>query len=253
VAARKGAESFREILKASVFRSAEYVGVRSSASRGYVWPGEEGICMTNAVLGKLRAFVTGTSVEECELCAEAISVEHEHLLEPDARRVFCACGACAALFSQEQERQGVRYLRVQRRAARLHELDIDDAAWAELGVPVGLAFFTTRSRTGEVVATFPGRAGLIESFVPLKAWSTLERGYPVLTGILPEVEALLVRRTSRHRDYFQASVDHCYELVSLLRGADTPISSPELAVVHSFFVRLDEQAGQKHHSRRPGC
>jgi Family of unknown function (DUF5947) len=203
------------------------------------------------VLAKLRAFVTGVPVEECELCAESISVEHEHLLEPDARRVFCACQACAVLFSQEEQRQGARYLRVERRAARLHELDIDDSAWADMGVPVGLAFFSVRARTGEVVATFPGRAGIIESFVPLKAWSELERRFPLLKAIQPDVEALLARRTARHQDYFQVSIDHCYELSSLLRSSDAPLSSPELAVVHGFFARLDEQAGQRRHSRRP--
>ena len=208
--------------------------------------------MTNAVLAKLRAFVTGTPVEECELCAESISAEHEHLLEQDARRVFCACQTCASLLAQEQERQGPRYLRVERRAARLHDFDIDDSIWADLGVPVGLAFFTMRSRTGEVVATFPGRAGIIESFVPLRGWSELERRYPVLKGVLPDVEALLVRRTSRHQDYFQVSIDHCYELSGLLRVSDAPLSSPELAMVQSFFTRLDEHAGQRRHSRRPG-
>jgi hypothetical protein len=133
----------------------------------------------------------------------------------------------------------------------MHELDIDDPTWAELGVPVGLAFFTVRSRTGEVVATFPGRAGIIESFVPLRVWSELERRFPLLKGILPDVEALLVRRTSRHQDYFQVSLDHCYELSGLLRASDAPLSSPELAVVHGFFTRLDEQTGQRRHSRRP--
>jgi hypothetical protein len=207
--------------------------------------------MTNAVLAKLRALVTGTPIEECDLCAESIPTEHEHLLEPDARRVFCACKACVALFSQEQQRHSPRYLRVERRAARLHDVDIDDSTWAELGVPVGLAFFTVRSRTGEVVATFPGRSSIIETFVPLRTWSDLERRFSVLKGILPDVEALLVRRTSRHQDYFQLSVDHCYELSSLLRAADTPVS-PELGVVQSFFGRLDEQAGNRRHSRRPG-
>jgi hypothetical protein len=208
--------------------------------------------MTNAVLAKLRAFVSGTPVEECELCAQAISAEHEHLLEPDARRVFCACGACAELFMEERRHRGARYLRVDRRASRLAELELDDAVWAELSVPVGLAFFTMRSRTGEVVATFPGRAGLIESFVPLKAYSELERRFPVLKGILPDVEALLVRRSLRHQDYFRVSIDHCYELAGLLRGADAPLSSPELAVVQAFFSRLDDQAAQRRHSRRPG-
>jgi hypothetical protein len=207
--------------------------------------------MTNAVLAKLRAFVTGTPIEECELCAQAISVEHAHLLEPEARRVFCACPACAALFEQEQHRQGARYLRVDRRAARLLDVDIDDASWGELRVPTGLAFFTTRSRTREVVATFPGRSGIIESYVPLKAWGELEHRFPRLVGILPDVEALLVRRNSRHQDYFQVSIDHCYELSGLLRASEAPLSSSELGVVQSFFNRLDEQANQGRHSRRP--
>ena len=207
--------------------------------------------MSNAVLAKLRAFVTGTPIEECELCAEAISVEHEHLLEPEARRVFCACPACAALFAQEQHRQGARYLRVDRRAARLSDVDIDDDTWSDLGVPVGLAFFTTRSRTGEVVATFPGRAGIIESYVPLKTWSDLEHRFPLIKGVLPDVEALLVRRTVRHQDYFQVSIDHCYELSGLMRSSDAPLSSPELSVVQTFFAQLEQQAGQRRHSRRP--
>lgn len=133
--------------------------------------------MTNAVLARLRAFVTGVPVVECELCAESITAEHEHLLEQDARRVFCACQTCAALFAQEQQRRGPRYLRIDRRAARLLDVDIDDLSWADLGVPVGLAYFTTRSRSSEVVATFPGRAGIIETFVPLKTWSELERRF----------------------------------------------------------------------------
>jgi hypothetical protein len=207
--------------------------------------------MTNAVLAKLRSFVTGTPIEECELCAQAITVEHEHLLEPEARRVFCACSPCAQLLAEEQRQLGARYLRVQRRAARLSTLFFDDAIWAELSVPVGLAFFTTRSRTGEVVATFPGRAGLIEAFVPLKAWSDLERIFPVLKSIAPDVEALLVRRTLRHQDYFQVSIDHCYELSGLLRSSEAPLSSPELGAVQAFFERLEAHAGKRSHSRRP--
>jgi hypothetical protein len=214
--------------------------------------GKEGFRMTSAMLGKLRALVTGTKVEECELCAEAIGSEHEHLLEPGARRVLCACETCAGLFLREEHRASARYLRVERRAARLSELDIDDEIWSGLGVPVGLGFFTTRSPSAEVVATFPGRSGIIEAFVPLKAWSELERRFPVLRRMLPDVEALLVRRSSRHRDYFLVSIDHGYELCGLLRGSEAALSSPELAAVQRFFERLDEQTGRRAHSRRPG-
>jgi hypothetical protein len=208
--------------------------------------------MTSAVLGKLRALVTGTQVEECELCAESIGAEHHHLLEPDARRVLCACESCASLFLRQEHRPRAQYLRVERRAARLSEVEIDDEIWADLGVPVGLGFFTTRNPGAEVVATFPGRSGIIEAFVPLKAWSELERRFPVLRRMLPDVEALLVRRSARHRDYFLVSIDHGYELCGLLRGSDAPLSSPELAAVQRFFERLDGQTGRRSHSRRPG-
>ena len=207
--------------------------------------------MTNAVLAKLRAFVTGTPVVECELCAQSITAEHQHLLQQDARRVFCACEACVSTFAHDPPRPGPRYLRVERRAARLHAVEIDDLSWAELGIAGGLAFFTTRSRTGEVVATFPGRAGIIETFVPLRAWSELERRFPALKGILPDVEALLVRRSVRHHDYFQVSIDHCYELSSLLRTSEVPLTAPDLSAVQSFFSQLEQRTSQKRHSRRP--
>ncbi len=207
--------------------------------------------MTSAVLGKLRALVTGTKVEACELCAESIATEHEHLLEPGARRVLGACETCARLFLREEQRPSARYLRVERRAARLSEVEIDDDIWAELGVPVGLGFFTSRRPSAEVVATFPGRSGIIEAFVPLKAWSELERRFPVLRRMQPDVEALLVRRSSRHRDYFLVSIDHGYELGGLLRGSEAPLSSPELGTVQRFFERLDERTGGRAHSRRP--
>jgi hypothetical protein len=208
--------------------------------------------MPNAVLAKLRALVTGRPVEECELCARTISAEHEHVLEADARRVFCACQSCAKVFAEEQPRRGARYLRVERRATRLSELELGDVAWADMGIPAGLAFFTVRSRTAEVVATFPGRAGLIEAFVPSKAWTELERRFPVVREIRPEVEALLVRRTLRHHDYFHVSVDHCYELAGLLRDSEALPSPAELPLVQAFFTRLDEQTDQRRHSRRPG-
>lgn len=199
--------------------------------------------MTNAVLAKLRALMTGAATAECELCACSIPTEHAHLLELEARRLVCACPECASLYAREQQRQAPRFLRVERRAVRVPELDFDDHTWADLGVTAALAFFTTRQRTGEVVATFPGRAGLIESFVPLRVWGDLERRYPVLKAILPEVEALLVRRTSRHREAFRVSIDHCYELSSLFRSAEAPITHPDVPSVQAFFARLERERG----------
>jgi hypothetical protein len=206
--------------------------------------------MTNAVLAKLRALMTGAVASECELCACSMPTEHAHLLELEARRLVRACPDCASLHAREQQRQGPRFLRVERRAVRVPELDFDDYTWADLGVTATLAYFTARHRTGEVVATFPGRAGLIESFVPLRVWGELERRHPVLKAILPEVEALLVRRTSRHRDAFRVSIDHCYELSSLLRSAEAPSAHPDAASVQAFFTRLESAPSRPSHRPR---
>jgi len=105
----------------------------------------------------------------------------------------------------------------------------------------GLVFFRVRGRTGEVVATFPGRAKLIEAFVPLRAWQELETLNPCLKALKPDVEALLIRRTSRHRDYFQVSIDYGYELSGLLRSVEGSWVSPEHGVVQSFIQRLEAE------------
>lgn len=205
--------------------------------------------MPSAMLAKLRALVTGASNEECELCARVITSEHEHLLEPDARRVLCACAACAARLSPSWPRPGARYLKVESRVAALDELQIDEGAWAELQVPASLGFFAVRSRTAEVVATFPGRAGLIETFVPLKAWGALERQFPVLKSLLPDVEGLLFRRVARQRRYLRASIDHCYELASLLRESGVQGVAHDAPAVQVFFDRLERSTGRAHAPR----
>jgi hypothetical protein len=206
--------------------------------------------MSHAVLRKLRAFVLGSPVVECELCAGDVTAEHEHLLEPDARRVYCACEACAR--AANAPATGARYLRVERRAVRLGDIDIDDVAWSSLGVASELAFFTTSSRTREVVATSPGRAGLVESLVPLRAWARLEARFPALVKITPDVEALLVRRTSRHRDYFHVSIDRCYELTELVRAFPSSSAWGELSAVQNLFESFERLTNPRRHSRRPG-
>lgn len=205
--------------------------------------------MPSAMLAKLRALVTGAPNEECELCSRVIAEDHEHLLEPDARRVLCACAACAARHSPGAPRSSARYLKVESRVSSLDEVQIDEVAWAELQVPASVGFFAVRSRTGEVVATFPGRAAMIETFVPLKAWGALERQFPVLKSLLPDIEGLLFRRTARHRRFLRASIDHCYELSSLLRESESPCAAQDAPVVQVFFDRLERSTGRAHGSR----
>lgn len=192
------------------------------------------------MLSRLKSFVSRRDAETCEICAQPLQGESERqVLDSEARRILVCCDACA--HDQPAEARVPRYLRVERRAVRL-PLQIGDASWADLGVPTALAYFSARRRSGEVVATFPGRRGLVEAFVPLKPWCELELAYPVLKGLLPEVEALLVRRNLRHQDYFQVSIDHCYELAHLIRQVGPAAALAEHDAVHEFFSRIDAPA-----------
>jgi hypothetical protein len=47
-------------------------------------------------LGVLRQFVRRpSSVERCEMCGLDLAENHQHLLEPDSRKLICSCDACA--------------------------------------------------------------------------------------------------------------------------------------------------------------
>jgi hypothetical protein len=196
--------------------------------------------MTDTTLSALRAFVAPRErIERCELCAAPIAGEHEHVFDPKAARLRCTCPACARLLSGTS---GTALRRVDSFARRLDGLEIDDAAWAKLGVPVGLAFFSLRGPAFAVVASLPGRAGVVETAIPNELWWDLAEEHPALRVLVPEVEALLVRRTRDRREYFHASIDVCFRLAGLLRSGDGPLSGPEPSFVDDFFAELDAAA-----------
>ncbi|HEY4159509.1 MAG TPA: DUF5947 family protein [Polyangiaceae bacterium] len=202
--------------------------------------------MTVRAQEHLRRFVAARSaapVERCELCGLAIAEKHEHVLEPAARGLRCACSACGLLFS---ERGDGRFLRVRPRAESLLEFSPSEAAWQELGVPVGLVFFVRKRSAPGVVAALPGRAGTVESLVSAEAWESLCLSYPRLRLLDAEVEALLVRRTAHGRAALVVSIDHCYELSARLMREPAPLSMVEPAAVDRFFAELDTRAGVRH-------
>ena len=63
------------------------------------------------------------------------------------------------------------------------------------------------------MAYYPGPAGATESLLPLDAWEALVSQNPPLQKLQPDVEALLVNRAGKARNYFIAPIDKCYELV----------------------------------------
>src|SRR5947207_1926920 len=112
-------------------------------------------------VASVRRFVAATPAHtpRCDLCAAALPETHPHLFDRDDRRLICACRACALLMPASN----LRLARVPEETSRLAGVEIDDRRWAEIGIPVGIAFFVKASPSGRVRAMYPGAAGVTES------------------------------------------------------------------------------------------
>ncbi len=119
-----------------------------------------------------------------------------------------------------------------------------DEAWAAFNVPIGLAFFLrtgAEGKPGRVVAFYPSPAGATESEIDADAWSRLERLNPVLAGLEPDAEAMIVDRLSETPRAVIAPIDECYKLVGMIRvsweglsGGDGPARA-----IAEFFAQLE--------------
>jgi hypothetical protein len=156
---------------------------------------------------------------------------------------MCTCQACSVLFASDAASAG-HYRLVGDRRLRLDDLDLDDAAWEELRLPVDMAFFFHDSAAGRVKAFYPSPMGPTESLLGLDAWAELERANPVLETLVPDVEALLVNRVRGARGHWIVPISECHALVGLIRmrwrgftgGADV------WEEIGRFFEELDRRA-----------
>ena len=156
------------------------------------------------------------AVEECDLCGESIPPEHRHLVDLQSREMLCACRACKLLFDTGAAGGG-HYRLVPERRLALEDFAMDDLAWADLQIPVDMAFFFRNSEAGRVVAFYPGPAGATESQLELDAWERIEAANPVLRTLEPDVEALLVNRARGARLHYLVPIEDPYKLVALIR------------------------------------
>jgi hypothetical protein len=156
------------------------------------------------------------ALERCELCSAPIAAEHRHLLDLRDRELLCACQACTILFDRRGAGAG-HYRLVGTRRLRIDDFDLDDALWAELRLPVDMAFFFHHTAAERVSAYYPSPMGPTESLLTLDAWTALEAANPVLGTLEPDVEALLVNRSLGARQHWIVPIDECYALVGLIR------------------------------------
>jgi hypothetical protein len=158
------------------------------------------------------------ALERCDLCSAPIAPEHRHLLDVTSRELMCACQPCSVLFDRAAAGAGGRHYRlVSDRRLRIEDFALDDVMWADLRLPVDMAFFFASSEAGRVLAFYPSPMGATESLLGLEAWQALEAANPVLASLEPDVEALLVHRARGERRHYIVPISDCFELVGLIR------------------------------------
>jgi hypothetical protein len=197
-------------------------------------------------MSTLRRFLVQESapvevLERCELCATPVPPEHPHLVQVAERRLICACGPCGFLFDNPGAGGG-GYARVPDRYLVDPEFILTDSQWDALQIPVGMAFFLHNSVRGAMVACYPSPAGATESELTLDAWATGIGASEVAGQLVPDVEALLVRREPR--TCLLVPIDACYRLVGLVRlhwrGFDG--GQEAWAAIDELFAELEQRA-----------
>ncbi len=108
--------------------------------------------------------------EVCELCSEAITEDHGHLVDLEARNLMCACRGCYLLFVSEGA-GGAHFRSVPDRYVAFTDFALSPEQWDNLQIPVSVAFFFLNSTLGRVAAFYPGPAGATESELPLDIWA----------------------------------------------------------------------------------
>ena len=197
------------------------------------------------------------ALEHCDLCSAPIAPEHRHLLDVATRELMCACRPCSLLFDRAAAGAAGRHYRlVPDRRLRIDDLELDDVAWADLRLPVELAFFFHSSPAGRVQAFYPSPMGATESLLGLDAWRDLEAANPVLTTLEPDVEALLVHRARGERRHHLVPISDCYELSGLIRTRWRGLTGGRevWAEITRFYDALDGRArpvGRDHVKETP--
>ena len=187
--------------------------------------------------GAARAAALRT--ERCELCGAEVTDVHRHILDVSARRPLCACRACAVLFDRDAA-GGDHFRLIPERRQRVEGLD--DDAWDEVGIPVGLACFSLTA-DGEVTVVYPGPAGPTEGTLDASAWAALAARDGTVASMKPHVEGLLVHRMRGARQHWVVPIDDCFRLIAVLRTHWTGFTGGDevWAEVDRFFGALEGQ------------
>ncbi|MDP7702846.1 MULTISPECIES: DUF5947 family protein [unclassified Mycobacterium] len=181
--------------------------------------------------------------ERCEMCAESIADEHQHVVNVAGRQLMCVCRGCYLLFTDPHAE--LRYRAVPDRYLAFPGFALDRRAWEAMQIPVSVAFFFTNSALGRTVAFYPGPAGACESELELDMWEAIRAADRRVDLLADDVEALLVRvPESGSPQTFLVPIDACYEFVGRLRMLWRGFDGGQQArhFIDDFFAQIAARA-----------
>jgi len=202
----------------------------------------------SAALARLRDVIERRGAlrpgECCDLCGVAIEERHAHLVDLETKSLRCTCRPCALLFSAAGA--GARYRAVPERAEPL-DVALADTEWHRLQIPVAIAFFFRSTAADRAVAFYPGPAGATESLLPLEDWESLAARHLRVAELVPDVEALLIRKREVGFDGYIVPIDRCYELVGRMRRTWRGLDGGEEVhrEIERFFAALAIETGRE--------
>lgn len=206
-------------------------------------PARSGIASLRRLAAPPQPAADSAAEERCEFCAAGIGERHGHVADVAEHRLMCVCRPCYLLFAPRGSGGG-RYRGVGEDVRRVGDLDLDDARWDSLRVPVDLVFFFRQTGADHLLAFYPGPGGATESELDLTAWSDIATANPVLEELEDDVEAALLRRREDVYSCHLVPIDLCYELVGVVRRRWTGLGGgPEVwREIDAFFAGLDDRA-----------
>ena len=139
---------------------------------------------------------------------------------------------------------GTKYKRVPRRVLALADFRLSDGQWDSLMVPISMAFFFHSTPDARVVAFYPSPAGATESLLDLDAWREVMDTNLSFEGLMPDVEALLLRQEDERFECYLVPIDKAYELTALVRMHWKGFSGGEevWATIATFFDDLKSRS-----------
>jgi len=169
----------------------------------------------------LRGFTGGVRQqlspgEQCEMCAVPIGPQHPHIADVPDHRLLCTCRPCYLLFNAEAASRG-HYRAVPEEYRFNKDFAMSAAQWEALGIPVNLAFLFHQTDQAKHVAFYPSPGGATESLLDLASWDEVVAADPLLGQLIPDVEAVLLRRLDDGFECYLVPIDSCYELVGIVR------------------------------------